>query len=156
MITTHVVDVRSSSSRSWIVRTQLVGNSLRNCHLPIEASKKVDLFDENEVMRRAAIGDDDHRLGRIPRSRCTAISASTSAAEYPPRSGHVMFLQKGVHLEPAFSIAEQVGESGFSVQRVRCDKPRLRLPRGERRGTSSHCCVESSRNVLGQIDRDKT
>ncbi len=54
-------------------------DGLRHQDLAVEALKKIDLFQQDRVVKRPAIGHDDHRLGKMPRSRCAARSSSRSA-----------------------------------------------------------------------------
>ena len=40
-------------------RCELGGNGVGNQYLPVETVKEVDVIEEDEVVNRAAIGDDD-------------------------------------------------------------------------------------------------
>ena len=92
-------DVRSSRSQSGetLPHLELVGDRVGDNHLSVETMKQLDLVEKSEVVQRPAVGDDDHRLGRIPSSRMHRQIVFKIRCRVPER--HLMLLEQGMHLE---------------------------------------------------------
>ncbi len=63
-------------------RSQFIGNRFRDKDGAVQVFEKRNVLDENEVVEGTGVGDDNHRSRRIPSSRCTRRSFSTSASVY--------------------------------------------------------------------------
>jgi hypothetical protein len=61
---------------------QLDSDRFWNEHAPVQPMKEEGLFEEYQVVERAAICDDDHCSRMRPSSRCAARSRSTSSSVY--------------------------------------------------------------------------
>ena len=63
-----------------MMNTLIAPVPLWNHNVIVEAMKQIGVVEQNQVVQRASVRDDDHRPGRTPSSRCARKSSSRSAS----------------------------------------------------------------------------